>query len=367
MIAEQPDDGRRLIAAYAESIRPYVECGGPIPSDAFKTRPWRVFIEINSNCNLRCVLCAAGNRKGYEHINGVMDMALLARVLDKIKSENPNAIVMPYGNSEPFLHPMLPECIESIKHRGLRCEVSSNFNHINRLDEFLAAGPDMLMISVSGFTQAVYGRSHIGGDIEVVKSNLLILKDALTKCPKPPHTLVHYHMYRDTIGHEFDQMKAFTESLGFQFINSWARCISMENTIQYLRWLEKERTGSVPPIPIGKDGQDWNALLPPVTEKFKENVERLSISPAKAVEMYAQFPIQKVCPVGDIFTFIRHDGQASLCGCVSDRRLVLGNFLDLTQEQLSHLRRGHPICHECLRYRMNLYFHVVDGVKFNLE
>jgi hypothetical protein len=363
-MTDKPDDGSALIAQYAESMRPYCECSGAIPPGAFNTRAWRYFIEINSACNLRCVLCAAGNRKGYEHVNATMDMALLGRVLDKIKSENPNAIVLPYGNSEPFLHPQLPECIAAIKQRGLRCEVSSNFNHINRLDEFLAAGPDSLCISVSGFTQAIYSRSHVGGDIEVVKANLRVLRDAL-KTRIQPHVMVHYHMYRDTIGPEFDQMKAFTEELGFQFINSWARCITMENTIQYLRWLEKERTGSVPPIPVGKDGLDWNALLPPATEKFKENVERLSISPAKAAEMYAQFPIQEVCPVGDIFTFIRHDGQASLCGCVADRRLVLGSFLDLTQEQLSHLRRGNPVCKECLRYRLNLYFHVVDGSKFN--
>lgn len=363
---DKPDDGSSLIAEYALAMRPYIEGGGPIPSDVFKTRAWRYFIEINSGCNLRCVLCAVGNRKGYEHVNGTMDMLLLGKILDKIKSENPNAIVMPYGNSEPFLHPYLPECIAAIKQRGLRCEVASNLNHVNRLDDFLAAEADALLISVSGFTQEIYGRSHVGGDIEVVKGNLLILKDALSRCQKPPHTMVHYHMYRDTIGAEFDQMKAFTESLGFQFINSWARCISMENTIQYLRSLEDEKTGSVPPIPVGKDGLDWNVLLPPVTEKFKDNVTRLSISPEKASEIYSQFPITGVCPVGDIFTFIRHDGQASLCGCVADRRLVLGDYLELTQEQMSHLRRGNTICHECLRYRLNLYFHVVDGAKFNL-
>lgn len=361
------DDGRDLVAQYAEAMRPYCECGGPIPPNVFNTRAWRYFIELNTACNLRCVLCSAGNKKGYKHVTGVMDLDLLGRVLDKIRTENQGAIVMPYGNSEPFLNPLLPECIAAIKQRGLRCEVASNLNTVNRLDDFLAAGADALFISVSGFTQEVYGRSHVGGDIEVVKQNMVLLRDALQRCPRPPHTMVHYHMYKDSIGPEFDQMKEFTEKLGFQFINSWARAISMENTIQYLRFLEKEATGTVPQIPIGKDGMDWNVLLPKVSQKFKDSIERLSISPANAIKMYEQFPISGVCPVGDIFTFIRHDGQASLCGCVADRRLVLGSFLDLSQEQLSHMRRGHPICHECLRYRMNLYFHVVDGVKFNMQ
>ena len=359
------NDGSALIAEYNVAMRPYCECGGPIPPSAFNTRAWRYFVEINSGCNLRCVLCAVGNRAGYEHVNGTMEMGLLGAVLDKIRLENPGAIVMPYGNSEPFLHPQLPECILAIKQRGLRCEFATNLNHINRLEEVLAAGADSMCISVSGFTQETHGKSHVGGDIEVVKANLLLLKNALKKCSNPPHTMVHYHMYRDTIGTEFDQMKEFTEKLGFQFIYSWARCITMENTIQYLRETELKRTGSVPEIPVGKDGLDWNKLLPPVSEKFKESVARLSISPEQATEIYEKFPVTSVCPVGDIFCFIRHDGQASLCGCVADTRLVLGSFLDLSQEQLSNMRRGHPICHECLRYRMNLYFHVVDGVKFN--
>jgi len=249
----------------------------------------------------------------------------------------------------------------------LRCEVATNLNHINRLDEFLDAGADALFVSVSGFTQEVYGRAHIGGNIETVKKNMVTLYNALQKCSKPPHTMVHYHMYRDTLGEEFDKMKAFTESLNFQFINSWARSITMENTIQYLRHVEKERTGSVPPMAVGPDGKDWSTIFPPPTEDFINNVKRMSISPEKAIEMYAQYHVQEVCPAGDIFTFIRHDGLASLCACVSDRRLVLGNYLDLSQEQLSNMRRGHPICKECLRYRMNLYFHVVDGNKFNLD
>ena len=358
---EKPDDGSSLIAAYAEAMRPYTECGGAIPADVWKTRAWRYFIEINSGCNLRCVLCAAGNKEGYDYTRGnaIMDMNLLGKILDKIKSENPAAVVLPYGNSEPFLHPKLPEAISAIKQRGLRCEMASNFNHLQRLDEVLASGLDSLLISVSGFTQDTYGKSHLGGDLETVKTGLKVLAAALPRCPKPPHVMVHYHMYKDTIGAEFEQMKEFTAQLGFQFIYSYARAISMENTIQYLRALEKERTGTVPPFVLGPNGEDWEKLLPPPTEAFSKNIERLIVPPQDAVGRYAKFPVQEVCPAGDIFTFIRHDGQTSLCGCVSDQRLVLGSFLDLTQEQLSNARRGHPICLECLRYRLNLYYHVV--------
>jgi hypothetical protein len=93
-------------------------------------------------------------------------------------------------------------------------------------------------------------------------------------------------------------------------------------------------------------------------------MERLKINPTKAREMYEKYPVRKVCPVGDMFTFIRHDGKTSLCACVADRRISIGDFLDTPAETLSEQRRGHSICGQCQKYRMNLYFHIVDREKW---
>ena len=117
---------------------PYVEGGGAITAEHCKMKSWRYFLEINSACNLRCPSCTKGNKEGYEHLNGFMDMAMMEQILDKIKAENPNAIVFTYGNSEPFLHPKLPECIAAIRSRGLHPEMSTNLNYIQRVEELLA-------------------------------------------------------------------------------------------------------------------------------------------------------------------------------------------------------------------------------------
>ena len=155
-----------LEAAYAEASKPFYEGGGAISIEETKLHPWRVFLEINSLCQLKCPTCTKGNQgTGYEHKTGIMDPELMERCIDKIASENPKAIVFLYGNSEPFLHPKLPECIRSVKSRGLRCEMSTNLNHVHRLDETLAAQPDFMIISLSGFTQDVYVKGHAGGNI----------------------------------------------------------------------------------------------------------------------------------------------------------------------------------------------------------
>lgn len=357
---------QNLVKAYADSAKPYQEGGGPIPPDVLGLKSWRYLIELNTMCNLRCALCTVGNREGYEydHSNKLMDMGLLEKVLDKVVSENPNAIVCPYGNGEPMLHPQLPECVAAIKRHGLRCEVATNLNHVNRLEEFLAARPDFVIVSVSGFTQEVYGKSHRGGDIERVKENLHRLKDASNKTGAGVAIAVSYHMYRDNL-HELDLMKQFIEPLGFQLLISWARTISLENTIQTLRSLEEKSGTPVQPYPV-VHGVDLNKMFPPSHEAYESAMERLSFHPKNAMVVYARFPVAPVCIIADVFTYIRHDGQVQLCCWCDDRRLTLGNYLDMNQEEMSAARRGHPLCTECLRYRLNLYYHVVDGTKFNL-
>ena len=82
--------------------------------------------------------------------------------------------------------------------------------------------------------------------------------------------------------------------------------------------------------------------------------------------MYKAIPISDCCPVGagGMFTFIRHDGKTSMCACVADRRITVGDYLDTTPEQMIEQRQGHAICKQCLKYRTNLYFHIVDHEKW---
>ncbi len=346
-------------AQYDEASKPYIENGGAITLRETSMMSWRYFLEINSACNLACPTCTKGNKEGYDHQNGIMDEELMQKCIDKIKLENPEAIVFMYGNSEPFLHPRLAHCIRSVKARGLNCQVSTNLNFIRDIDEFIAAKPDFVIISLSGFTQEVYVKGHAGGHIEKVKENMAILGDALYKAGNPFPVSVNYHVYNDN-EHEIELMREFAKAHNIGFFTSFARAISMENAIQYCRSKDADATGYE--VQAGKP--DWNHALPPIGDRYVATMERLKISPQNAVAMYSKYPVMPVCPVGDMFTFIRHDGKTSLCACVADRRIVLGDYLATSQEDLSSSRRGHAVCQQCQKYRMNLYFHIVDREKW---
>lgn len=335
-----------------ENWRPYYESTGPMKPEDPRSCPW-FHLELDSHCNLWCALCFPGNKEGYSDTHGRMSLELVERLYDKIQTEHPHPTIRCYGNSEPFLYPWLPEVITSAKRRGFYFELSSNLNYVQRLEETMAAGPAFLLIGFSGWYQATYCRSHCGGDIEKVRANMIKVADLRSKYQI--RVLANYHMYRDNLGEEMEQARQFTHNCGFEWAPSIARAISTENTIAYLRYQEKLKTGGVPQMGKCPKGLDWDALLPPPSKNYLEQIPRLLFSPEQARAFYAQWPIPAECPLKNIGCFIRWDGRVTLCPCMADRRLDIGNYLEMSQEQMSEARKGHPLCRECLRYRRDLY------------
>lgn len=353
-----------LQKSYEESTVAFID--GAIGPAEVKMHSWRYFLEVNSACNLACPTCTKGNMGEtdglkYEHQNGIMEDGLMQKCIDKIQSENQQAIVFLYGNSEPFLHPRLVHCIQSVKARGLNCQLSTNLNVLRNLDEFIAAKPNFVIISLSGFTQDVYVRGHAGGNIEKVKANMALLGDALYQAGNPFPVSVNYHVY-DYNQHEIPLMEAYAREHNIGFFTSIARAISMENSIQYCRSKDPEAT----PFEVQEGRPDWNKVLPPVSETYLDTMQRVRIPPSNAREMYKDFPVSEVCPVGagSIFTYIRHDGKTQMCACTADRRITLGNYLETTPEQFMEQRTGHSICKQCIKYRLNLYYMIADRDKW---
>lgn len=344
---------------------PFWQGGGAISIEHTRMMSWRIFLEINSKCSLHCPTCTKGVPEGYEHQTGIMDPELMERILDKIALENPKAIVFCYGNSEPFLHPHLAECIASIKRRGLNAQFSTNLNFVRKIDEVLAARPDMIIISLSGFTQDVYVKGHAGGNIEKVKANMRLIAEAngrlIQKDGGGPGVdiQINYHIYKDN-QHEVELMREFCKNLGLGFFTSYARAISMENAIQYCRSKDPESV----PFEVQEGKPDYNAMLPTVSKTYVDAMARLVIPPDKAREMYAHLPAGDVCPIGWMFQFIRHDGKTEMCACVADRRLVLGDYLTSSQEERIEQRHRHPVCLQCSKYKLRYYFHLTDHDKW---
>ena len=356
---ELETENRNFIRKCEEQAKQvFYERSTHIPAEMLDcTAPSLYHIEINSQCNLKCKLCGAGNTSALQLTNGVMKLPYFKKLIEKIGAENDKATILPFGNSEPFLNKNICEYIKIIKERGLKCTLSSNLNIFSNVESVMKLDPDVFIISISGYNQQIYSIAHRCGNIETVKENMKKISEIKYKNNLKTNIVLNYHIYKYNWGSDFESAKKLAGELGFLFSPNCARSISMEMTLQYMSQLERGRLGEEP------------TKLPftvPLPQTFYEGIDSLIVKPEDTFEMYQDIPSAIVCPFTYVETYIRADGAVQLCGCCSDRRLILApDYLKTSQEELQRKRRWHPFCEVCLRTKTYLYFNMVDLHKWD--
>lgn len=289
-------------------------------------------IDVSSHCNLKCASCAHGNSPHIHNPAGLMDPGLLEQIIIKINREYYTPQIHLYSWGEPFLHPKLPRMIEITQSLGAQCFLSSNLNIAHNIEEILNANPYCLRVSVSGFTQPVYSRNHIGGNIEIVKNNLTRLSTAIRT--KRLQTQIHVYYLRFNYNlHEEKNMRIFARELGFGFHPVWALLIPVEKVLSFAE------PDSGEPALSGNDRQVINDLALPL---------------AKTLEVCRQYP--RKCPLRDGLITLDVLGNVLLCCSVYDSsRFTIGPFLSSRPKDLRMLKAKHPFCAQCMRYGIHIY------------
>ena len=75
--------GKELKKSFLDKHKNYL----PKPSDNQKAQ-W-YFVEILSDCDLKCVLCAFSHREYFERKHGKMSKEKFVNILEKIQKESP--------------------------------------------------------------------------------------------------------------------------------------------------------------------------------------------------------------------------------------------------------------------------------------
>jgi len=181
---------------------------------AQENTPFFFNIDVVGVCNLKCPSCPSGNYEKRINPTGLMELELLERILDKALSECSVGGVGLFNWNEPVLHPKIADLTRAVESRGIPCHLSSNLNKVKDLDALMAANPTGFRISMSGFRQEVYERTHRGGDVEVVKKNMIELARARDAAKATTEIHVLFHRYKTNLSDEQD-LSGFAESLGF--------------------------------------------------------------------------------------------------------------------------------------------------------
>jgi hypothetical protein len=284
-------------------------------------------IEVSGVCNLRCPSCPVGNTPTDGPPKTFMDPELFTAIITKIRKEQlalgrQRVRLDLYNWGEPLLHPNLPQFIETAMQAGFTVGVSTNLNYGKRLDALAAAAPAFIRISVSGFFQETYGRTHRGGNIETVKANMVRLRHALDAHHSLTPVEVGYIAYRHNVGRDLALMAALCGQLDFKFSKDCAALMPLE------RLLEAIETGHVPP----------------------EIADILPLDPQRVARLSKPFADAHTdCNLRKSFININSDGSVPLCCALWDRAYdVAGNYLVVSESDIQKARYDSTMCRRCM-------------------
>ena len=291
-------------------------------------------IDVAGACSVACPSCPVGNSPTRPP-KGFMSVETYTKILEKIamESKGKTISIQLYNWGEFVLHPKLPEIIRITKGFGFICGMSNNLNTAVDLRGVVRAEPDYMRISVSGATNAVYQRTHKGGDINAVKSNLYLLRHLLDRY-KNTRTRVEigYLVYRHNFQDDLLKMRELCDELSFSMNWGYAILMPVESAIEAAQ-------GNIEP-----NVRDVHDLLVVPLEKWKE----------LSKPYRSQYPQCSTYEAGIIINF---DGSVPLCcGTYSPETIIAKNFLETPYEEIQARKRSHPLCTKCMENMVDFTF-----------
>jgi len=286
------------------------------------------YIDVVGSCNLRCPSCPVENSKTTKRYRHSMSPELLDKIVSKAVKETHVRAIALFVWTEPLLHPHLPELIRVVKKHHLRCYISSNLNYGKNIAAIIAKNPTKFIISVSGFTQETYGITHKGGNIEIVKENMIRLAEAKKTTNANTHIEVSYHRYLGNLDDEV-RMRVFSESLGFCFTPIWAYLTPLEKVLAFTH-NEMEQ----------------------ITTEDQKIIAKFALPVKESINIAMQYK-NTPCEIRDTYMVLDCMGHATLCCTIYDQqKYSLGSYLDTPLRDLQKrkytMEQNKAICSSCM-------------------
>ncbi|CAA0098053.1 Uncharacterised protein [Halioglobus japonicus] len=150
-----------------------------------KSKPYYAMIDPCDLCQLRCPTCPTGIENEGRRLR-IQEDTLYRSDRSRLSMDLFDALMDEMGDylflidfhswGEPLLNVHTPEFIrkanahkiETVMHTNLSLKLTEQ-----QIEDVLTAGLDLLVASVDGFSQEAYERFRVGGDLNLVKENLI--------------------------------------------------------------------------------------------------------------------------------------------------------------------------------------------------
>jgi len=303
-------------------------------------------IDILGSCNLKCPSCPHSIIE-TEVPKGSMTIETFQSVFDKIIRDTPSiSHISLYSWGEPFLHPYLDKIIDYVHEKNVAVALSSNLSikFGDRIERIIKANPDYLKVSLSGFYPKAYNNTHTGGDINLVKKNLILIRSLLDKYNAKTLIDINYHSYKDNSGENLKQMEKFADDLGFVISKTYALVMPLERVISHL-----------------EGNPDFQT---------KELENNLLVTIDEGIKASSKFSLPKnSCPFRENQININSDLTVPVCCVVweRDKNIVAQNFLKTNLNEINLNKKQVKLCNKCMGLNLpeyNMGFNKKDWEKY---
>jgi hypothetical protein len=298
-------------------------------------------LDINDKCNLFCPTCFRGTG-GQKNSSSVMPLDKFDGVIRKVSAEGYRNITL-VNWTEPFLCKTIDQYIGLVKQYGLNCWLSSNLSlppqqYADVMLRALAAGLDILFVSVSGFTQETYRINHVGGRLDWVKENLAMLSRARRERKFATSVWLRYLQWPYNEG----EAPAWRElcaslNLGFEAIPAFGDPLTPQSdAASFKREVDFRMAGG--------GGMRFDPLVPSAVPDFEPAVHTEDDVAAPEPST----PPTEVCTLIADRLVVDSKGDAYLCCAYpNEPRLKIGPYTELSAKDLFLKRLNHEFCKTC--------------------
>ena len=163
-------------------------------SARLKYMPVRLWVELTSDCNYRCVMCPNKDLPGEER--GHMDMDLFRKIIDEAAGFVFEINLAHRGES--LLHPEFIEAVTYAKSKGIYTRLHTNGSLLTEdlARRTIESGLDRLSFSFDGYDKETYEKIRRGGKFEETAGNIIqylkIKKELGSKTPETAVEVINF-------------------------------------------------------------------------------------------------------------------------------------------------------------------------------
>lgn len=179
--------------------------------------PSQVMVDITEVCNLACIHCTHPKFKNSSVYNKrMLDPVINKKMVDEVAKHGfgLTKYIRYTSNGEPLVHPKSYEMIQyAVDHSKTKVTLTTNGTLLNekKMKKLLETGLHMIDISIDAFSNEVYSKVRVEGNLDVTKKNVLRLLELNDEVGHKTKIILSF-VEQEENSHEVDKFKNFWES-----------------------------------------------------------------------------------------------------------------------------------------------------------